>query len=292
MGVTQRVNGVDDCEQENVRCQAMERVLYTSEATNNNICSNLSPSFGTAATALRKDHGNGSTIDDDVPCVGVPTQVNQTVIVGGLYRRRRCRALAPLTHSCGRGDLLVVVVVARRRRQQFLPEELSRKRRGGILRRVHAQLQAHPCVETCRVRRVCDVDVTVQQLFNSTEHERTAHSHFSVLQALSIHEDRREAARKRCLPDRDRQSARQRHNFGMLSVCNHPTASYPACRRARCRCEARPEIDQADQPCMSHMSRLSTALDSSLWPTTYSMQVRQVYSIVLPIEPGFSRLLG
>jgi len=115
---------------------------------------------------------------------------------------------------------------------------------------LHAPLQAHPCVEH------------VVRVFDSTEHE--LHGPHSFLQAIFL----RTAGRRQRnghTPDRDRQSARERHNFGMFSVCNHTTAASCPLAGARCRCEATRE---ADQPCMSR--RRPPPQVTPIWRTAYA----------------------
>ena len=147
--------------------------------------SNLSASSGTAATACGCAHlRNGETMSEDMPCVGVPTRLNQTGIVGERYR--------PLQRSgatCGRVDLRAMV--ARRQWQQLsiTPSTLT-------WAVVVQQLATQDCMLRYRrihvlrhVVHVCRPCCTTSVWFNRARAAQTT--------LISPGEDRREAAAKR-----------------------------------------------------------------------------------------------
>lgn len=136
-------------------------------------------------------------------------------------------------------------------------------------------VQVHPCVEASRhVVRLCVRMSTL--LYNSCLIANSMSARPTTHFSRHFLEDRREAAAERQTPDRDRQSALQRHNFGMLSVCNHSTAATCPPAGARCRCEADQRLISLDQPCMSRL------------PPPYNLAnnvCRYAKCTVSPIEP-------
>jgi hypothetical protein len=138
---------------------------------------------------------------------------------------------------------------------------------------VHAPLQTHPCVEACRA---CVLTLLYNICFDSTEHE--LHDPLSFLQARTGQPGG--GSETATTPDprqQGKQSARERHNFGMFSVCNHTTAASCPLAGARCRCEATRE---ADQPCMS---RRPPPQVTPIWRTAYAGRCRYVKYTASPI---------
>jgi hypothetical protein len=137
------------------------------------------------------------------------TQLNQTGIFGELYRPLQRSSAA----TCGRGDPAGDGGQATTATMEHHPIDPC------LVRRCRARAgYACPCVGACRA-------CVLMFLYDSCSTQQSTSARCTLISPGHVHQDRREAAVKRQTSDRDRQSALQRHNFGMFSVCNHTTAA-------------------------------------------------------------------